>query len=308
MNQELHTRAGGTATELLEPPVEVLAPADDAHGEAGLDLADTPDMARVPTLPPGATARPAAAPAWRGWAVILGSIGLLLLAGIFAVGLALSGLFRAAPGPVQTESRTVALQGATTAEVNIVLGAGQLTVRGGAADLLDATFHYDVPQWQPEIDYQVRDGQGHLSIRQPDTEGSIVRSSRYEWDLRLKDGVPLIVRAHLGAAQGDLQLAGLDLTELEVTTGAGTTGVDLTGPRTRDLTAQVVVGAGTTTLRLPRDVGVRVTAQGGFGAVRAGDLTANGHVYTNAAYGKSPVTMNITVVMGAGEVVLEQAP
>jgi hypothetical protein len=47
-------------------------------------------------------------------------------------------------GELQTESQTVELGGATSVRVEIDMGAGELDVTGGAAELLEADFAYNV--------------------------------------------------------------------------------------------------------------------------------------------------------------------
>ncbi len=56
---------------------------------------------------------------------------------------------------------------------------------------------------------------------------------------------------------------------------------------------------------MPRDVGVRVEVEAGPTAISAPDMTQDGNVYTNAAYGVSPVTLDIRIQAGIGRVNLE---
>jgi hypothetical protein len=58
-------------------------------------------------------------------------------------------------------------------------------------------------------------------------------------------------------------------------------------------------------LRLPRDVGVRVKVEAGPHTIETTDLTQDGDVYTNAAYGVSDVTMQIDLETGIGQINLE---
>jgi hypothetical protein len=62
---------------------------------------------------------------------------------------------------------------------------------------------------------------------------------------------------------------------------------------------------GRATIRLPRDVGVHVVARGGIGAINASGFQKQGDAYVNDAYGKSPVTLQIEVEGGVGEINLE---
>ncbi|HKQ88048.1 MAG TPA: LiaF domain-containing protein, partial [Candidatus Acidoferrales bacterium] len=101
-------------------------------------------------------------------------------------------------------------------------------------------------------------------------------------------------------------LAGLDLTHLEVHMGAGEMVLDLTGQRKQNLSADIHGGVGQARIRLPKDVGVRAHATGGIGAVNAHGLTKQGDDYVNAAYGKTPTTIDLSVEGGIGEIDLDQ--
>ena len=111
----------------------------------------------------------------------------------------------------------------------------------------------------------------------------------------------------LGAGVSNLQLAGLPLTNLEVTLGAGESMIDLSGDWARDLLATIDTGAANVTVRLPKDVGVRVQIDAGASMVIAPDLKKNGDVYTNAAYGVSSITLQIVMEAGIGQINLEVA-
>ncbi len=61
-------------------------------------------------------------------------------------------------------------------------------------------------------------------------------------------------------------------------------------------------------LRLPPEIGARVEVQAGPHTVTARDLTQEGDVYTNSAYGVSDVTLQVDLEFGLGQINLEVAP
>jgi hypothetical protein len=150
---------------------------------------------------------------------------------------------------------------------------------------------------------------GTLVVIQPDIGGVPallgITDFRNEWDLRLHDGVPMALTLDMGAGTSDLRLGGLSLTELDVNLGAGLSTIDLTGDWANDLEAVIESGAAELILRLPRDVGVRVEVETGPTAVSAPDLTQDGNVYTNDAYGASDVTLRLAIQAGIGLIRLE---
>ena len=210
-------------------------------------------------------------------------------------------------GELETESRSVELGDAKSVRAEIHMGAGELKVSGGAAKLLDADFAYNVARWRPEVDYTVSGGQGRLEIRQPTGPSGPMGKARYEWDLRFSDSVPLQLTVELGAGRADFTLGSLSLTNLDLKMGAGETIVDLTGSRKNDVTARIQGGVGKATVRLPQDVGVRVDARGGIGAINAHGFKRDDGAYVNDAYGKSDVTVRVDVQGGVGEINLELA-
>lgn len=210
-------------------------------------------------------------------------------------------------GELRAESRSVKLGDAKTVRAEIHMGAGEMKLAGGARELLEAEFSYNVARWKPEVEYSVSGTRGLLTIRQPHESGSPMRPGHYQWDLHFNNKVPLELSVHLGAGKSELSLGSLALTNLRLETGVGETVVDLTGDWKNDLEAHIKGGVGKATVRLPHDVGVQVYAKRGIGEIRAGELRKADGAYVNEAYGKSPVTLRINVETGIGEINLELA-
>jgi hypothetical protein len=229
--------------------------------------------------------------------------GLLLLALVTFCGCNMSG-DRATPVEMRKESKTVALGAAHTVKVSLSMKAGELKVGGGASGLMDADFTYNVAEWKPEVTYEVSGGVGNLELEQQGSASS-TGNTRNEWDLHLSDGTPMEMTVNMGAGRATLTLGGMALSRLELNMGAGETTVDLTGNWKKDLSAQIHGGVGKATIRLPREVGVHVVAQGGLGSINASDFKRQGDAYINDQYGKSPVTLRIEVEGGIGEINLE---
>jgi len=210
-------------------------------------------------------------------------------------------------GSLQTDTKTVALGGAQSARVNISMSAGELKITGGSQpkdQLMDATFTYNVSHWKPDVEYNVSGDAGTLVIEQPHA-GRTIGNTRNEWEIHLNDKVPSQMDVSLGAGKASLVLGGMVLSSLQLSMGAGETTLDLTGNWKNNLSAHVQGGVGKAVVRLPRDVGVHVIAHGGLGAINANGFTKQGDAYVNEAYGKSPITLDITVEGGVGEIDLE---
>lgn len=233
------------------------------------------------------------------------STRVLRLIGLLAIMVLLSSGCATA-GPPRTESQTVALGGAESVRVEIMMGGGALLVRGGADELLDADFTYRHQSWKPEVEYSVAGSEGSLTIRQPSTLVLVPTGSLpAEWDLRLNSDVRMNMDIALGGGGGDLDLGNLNLSRVDIKFGAGGAHIDLTGEWERDADVSIIGGAGGVSLTLPRDVGVRVNVTRGLGGVDASGFRREGDAYVNDAYGESDVTIQVDVVVGVGGVNLE---
>jgi hypothetical protein len=195
--------------------------------------------------------------------------------------------------------------GDAVGRVEIDFGAGELEVTGGAEKLLEADFTYNVAKLKPEVEYT----DGTLVVQQPDIGGvpavTGITDYRNEWVLRLNDDVPMDLNVDVGAGTTDLILSGLSLTSLDVSLGASKSTIDLSGDWARDLNAIIEAGATDINILLPRDVGVRIEVESGPHTIEATDLTKDGNVYTNAAYGVSGVTLQIELEVGIGLINLD---
>ena len=59
-------------------------------------------------------------------------------------------------------------------------------------------------------------------------------------------------------------------------------------------------------MRLPKNIGVVATVHGGLGSIDVHGLKEEDGRYVNAAYGKAPNTLRLTVEGGIGHIRLEQ--
>ncbi len=231
-------------------------------------------------------------------------------------------------GELNKETQTVDVGDAKQVRVYIKMGTGELKVNHGAEALMRANFTYNVADWKPQVDYTVADGNGRLNIHQPAIEQLSARSDiRYTWDLKFNEEIPLDMRIECGAGSGDIDLGKLNVTRfdgklsagdftidlsgnqalehLELDMGAGNVTVNLNGDWEQNVEVYIQGGIGKTILYLPKDIGVRVIINKAIGKINTSGLTRDGDVYVNAAYGVSPVTVEINIQSGIGETLLE---
>ncbi|MBN2408131.1 MAG: hypothetical protein JXE07_00215 [Candidatus Aminicenantes bacterium] len=208
-------------------------------------------------------------------------------------------------GDVTTESKTVEADGAESVEVNLKMGAGELRVSGGARALMEADFTYRSRRQPPEVDYDVSGGKGVLTVRRRRSGGPQFGNAKNEWDVRLNGGIPVHLEVDLGAGESRLDLSELDLRALTVDMGVGEMRLDLRGRYEQNLEVSIDGGIGSGTIYFPSEAGVRVRVDGGIGSVDAAGFTKEGHFYTNEAYGKAPITIDVSVDAGIGSIDLK---
>lgn len=205
------------------------------------------------------------------------------------------------------ESRTVERGDATQVHATVQFGAGDLRINGGATRLLEADFSYNVPAWQPELDYAVSAETGILTVRQPTEQGKQnERNARQRWDLRFADGVPLALRVNAGAVTGMLTVGDLTLTELQIETGAGTLTLDLAGVR-QPFAVQIKGGVVNATIVLPAALGAKVAVKAPIATVNAPDVRRVGSAYTNAVYEPNTPVVAVTISGGVATIALTDA-
>lgn len=202
--------------------------------------------------------------------------------------------------------QTIEIGGATSAAVRLEMPAGMLNLSGGSSRLLDADFLYRGAGRRPQVNYSVTNGHGQLDITQ---ERNPMGFGEQENDWTLHFGsIPMVLTLQMGAGQSNMRLSGMNLSRLDIEMGAGELDLDMTGMQKTNLDANIQGGAGQARIRLPKDVGVRVLASGGIGTVNADGLSRDGDAYVNAAYGKSPTAIDLTVHGGVGEIDLIEEP
>jgi hypothetical protein len=209
-------------------------------------------------------------------------------------------------GKMQSESKSVDPKNADSARAKLQMGAGELNVTGGADQLMEADFSYNVSVWKPKVSYDVSGHEGELIVKQGSAEdASLGAKARNEWDISFNDEVPTDLVVQMGAGESDLDLDSLTLTGLDLRMGAGKTTVDLTGDYTQDFDANIEGGVGEATVLLPSEVGVKAKAQGGLGKINAKGLKEVGDSYVNDAYGESDVNLSVDVKGGVGQINLK---
>jgi hypothetical protein len=201
---------------------------------------------------------------------------------------------------------TIPLEGIQSSEVRIRPGAGEVFVKGGdIGALMKAGFRYNRRHWEPRVDFFESGGRGRLIVERRRSRTFLLGRVRNTWDIELTNRIPLDLDFDFGAGEARLDLSGLRLRSLAIDMGVGELILDLTGDRSESLEASIDGGIGHATVLLPFEIGVRVRIDGGLGSIAAPGFTNNGHVYTNAAYGRTKVRIDLEINAGIGQIDLK---
>ena len=211
--------------------------------------------------------------------------------------------------------------------VDVEYGAGRLSVAAGTTEqLYQARLRYDASAFEPVTSYS--DGQLQIGMKDAELRGRKLEAGSL--DLQLNPNVALDLDLAFGAAEAKIDLGGLRVRSLEISTGASKTDLafsqlnpiaaervvlqvgaaqfiatglgnantgrlsveggvgdidlDFTGALPSDMNISVEMGLGHLTLRLPREVGVRIQKDGILSSIKGAALVQRGNVYYSPDY------------------------
>src|SRR5918995_4443382 len=91
---------------------------------------------------------------------------LLVTAAILAGACSMQGGEEPQVGKMQHESKSVDPKDAQSVRAQLKMGAGELNLTGGADQLMEGDFSYNVADWKPKVSYDVSGDKGELMVRQ----------------------------------------------------------------------------------------------------------------------------------------------
>ncbi|MEZ4518881.1 MAG: LiaF-related protein [Chloroflexota bacterium] len=192
------------------------------------------------------------------------------------------------------------LKGAETADVHFKFGTGSLAVNGATPpdELMSGSF-------SGGVQYDARDlgsDKVELTLQTP-KESSWTRR---EWDVSLNPDIPLTLSFETGASENTLNLAGMQVSELTLQSGAGHT--EVTMPSAVTYTSVTIEGgAGLIELHIPDGVAALIRGKTGVGSL---DVDANrfprvNNAYQSPDYETAPYKVEIQATVGAGRIVVQ---
>ena len=178
------------------------------------------------------------------------------------------------PAEATAQMRTVSmsrqLEDEDQVRVSVEYGAGDFSVRSMDTGLLyRMSLEYDEDRYEPVAEYEDHTLEvGIESIR----NGFGRRQNGGRLDLELARGVPMDLDLEFGAVHAEVDLGGLALTRLELSTGASESTIDVSEPSTASMEiARFEVGAADFTARhLGNLNAARIEVDAGVGSITLG--------------------------------------
>jgi len=204
-----------------------------------------------------------------------------------------------ATGPSQHDKKVLELDKSEITRVDLKMDAGELRVAGGSPKLLEADFDFNVPGWNPKVDYHSTGGRSDIEISQG---SGAVPNGKNDWNLKFNDSVQTDFVLRMGAGEAHLNLGSMNLRSVSVELGAGEVELDLRGAPKRSYDVKVHGGVGQATVRLPSNVGVSATAAGGLGDINVRGLEQRNGRWINPRHENDPVTIRVDVQGGVGQI------
>jgi hypothetical protein len=204
-------------------------------------------------------------------------------------------------GPLENSTETIALDGAEKTRVELRMGAGELRMSGGAAQLMEGNFRYAGPGMKPVVRHTRNESRSVVTIDQP-TGMHIGNDGDMRWDIKLNDKQATDIVAHLGAGEANLNFSSMNLRDVEVHMGVGELNLDLRGKPQHDYDVEVHGGVGEATILLPKDAAIEADVKGGIGDISVRGLEKRNGKYINPAQVNAPITIRLDIAGGVGQI------
>lgn len=209
-----------------------------------------------------------------------------LVAALIVIVALVSSVVYVATSP-NASARTYDTVGATgsfqAANVDIAVGAATVEI-SGVPDMTELfRAHFEYTGQQPSVTF---DQSTHtLRVEQNDTRFNFFQSREFEVTLQLNTDVRWAIREDSGAASITNNLARLDISSLQLNTGASKDDITLGSPSG---TVPIEVDGGALTVQVHRPAGVNASVEVSGGAITLDADGHSSHAFGQVTYGSVP--------------------
>jgi hypothetical protein len=235
-------------------------------------------------------------------------VGALVTLGAVAIALGMGAVNRVTSvpfGPSESRAYSQAFEGASRADVRLRFGAGDLTIGAldaGDTNLAKASFTGPT-SYAPDAAYRVRDNVGELAYVIRDVKFGLpfLRGDEHvRMNVQLAQHTPLALTVEAGAADAQLDLSALQVTQLDFQTGAADTRVRL--PQAAGQTSVTVHGGVTDlTFDVPQGVAADIRVSGGMASREIDEQrfrSIGGGHYRSPEYDTAPNRVDMQIELG----------
>lgn len=259
---------------------------------------------------------------WRLWPLVLVIIGIDMLVGrrspilslllvIIVIGAGAAFLYAAGGligGSREQFSLNVPLNSAKAANVQIDIGAGDLTVDSGEGGnvLATGTLGYYSRSGQPSQSVNTSGDTLELDLNQSSRGGPIFfgdSNGSLNWNIHLNPQTSTRLIVKTGAGHTSLELEKLHLTNLTLNSGVGSSDVTLPS-QANGLNATINGGVGSLNIEVPAGVEARIKVNSGLGSVNVDSRFSkiDDQTYQSSNYNDSNNKLNLSLNAGVGSV------
>jgi len=237
-------------------------------------------------------------------------LGVILIAGLMVGALWFAGVGLTGGQAVYGEKIEFGLQGATSAEVQILPAVGSLSMKQlNEPDVLlagtvpSSSTNYTVTQEFTKV--------GDLARLKLQSTGLQVfyptnRQNQYVWNLGVTPSVPVGIQVELGAGDTNMDLSGLKISDLNFNMGIGSTSITL--PDTGKFIAKIDGAIGLITIYVPAGMTVHLITDTALTArsLPAGYEKQSDNTYLSPGYSASANQVTLDVSLAIGQVSIVQ--
>jgi len=224
------------------------------------------------------------------WPVVLILGGIWVLVGVF---------FRRG---VEVENASIDLQGATSVDLKINHGAGELKLHSGAT-----ANEFGHGTFMGGLEHKATRNGDRLEVRMRPAKDFLDfpffgPRNQLDWDVALNAGVPIALKLNLGANKSDLDLHDMSITDLDLDTGASDT--KLTLPSRGRFRADLDLGAASLEVIVPGGLSARIRASLGAADLKIDQsrFPRNGSYYQSPDYETAANAVDMTIDAGAASI------
>lgn len=205
-------------------------------------------------------------------------------------------------GKVEMENASIELQGATSADVKINHGAGELKIHSGASgsEFMRGSF-------MGGLDHKSNRNADQLEVKMRPAKDMMDfpffgPRSQLDWDVALNADIPIALNLNLGANKSTLDLRDMKLTNLDIDTGASDT--TLTLPAQGRFKADFDLGAASLTVIVPEGLSARIRASLGAADLKIDQsrFPRSGNYYQSPNFDSAPNAVDMTIDAGAASI------